>query len=623
LKKQTAYAFLVIVLTWWLSHLFSIGWGLPNTASFAPNSVSLHPDSDARDSMSIDTFKYPPLQYLIWEIIAPPYGHPPYPKGDVMVESSFSKDEELRMNSRRLWRFRLTVAVMTLGTTILVYLICADILALPRRLSVAAAVAFILNPISLYHSHTTNMDQPYLFWFTLSVFVLVRFSMRYNDEPEMLWLGHGLFGVFIACAICTKDQVYSLYALPIAIWMCRLWLYRKPRLVAVGAMFSLAAAWAVTAGIIFHAAGGFEVLDYHVKWITNQGSKEYAQFKTGPISRLLLALKSIGDLAIALDWPTLAALLVIIVRAMRRRMAMDARVIRLAVGFVIVFASFHFFFLQVIRYSHPRFHLPFVPMALILLAYSLHRMSGVASRWPRIWVITYMIMVTTIAAQTIFSLVGDSRVQLRRSLAGRIDSLHGPTTIAVDGSIFGKRYIMAEGRFEPVRAVRDWSKNTFGVLSKNQSSIMITPLYLALANPRIVVLKDRSQAKVDLLTDKGYEFWYVVRPIPHRLLSLFSHESPVFSVFRQSGADAVGISVDEVALPFEDQLRILRASLTETDGDRQLAIFGQVCDDFRIPAQRLAGFDPSFFKMLSLAYSMNDRTASAEAAKKFFERLQE
>ena len=55
----------------------------------------------------------------------------------------------------------------------------------------------------------------------------------------------------------------------------------------------------------------------------------------------------------------------------------------------------------------------------------------------------------------------------------------------------------------------------------------------------------------------------------------------------------------------------------------QLAIFGQVCDDFRIPAQRLAGFDPGFFKMLSLAYSMNDRTAFTEAANKFFERLQE
>jgi hypothetical protein len=190
-----------IVVVWAATHLFSLSWGLPNRVTFAVDAAPMRTMSTARDMMAAHA-KYPPLQYLIWNTCCPP-----------PAEKPASLEEDERVFSRRLFGFRLIVAVMTLGTAFALYALGR--LALMGGLAVVPPLLFTLNPMSVYYSHTTNMDQPYVFWFAASVLVFCLTNIGKAGGRRRWLFGNIGFGAIVGCALCTIEppvrRIFTLF----------------------------------------------------------------------------------------------------------------------------------------------------------------------------------------------------------------------------------------------------------------------------------------------------------------------------------------------------------------------------------------------------------------------------
>ena len=75
--------------------------------------------------------------------------------------------------------------------------------------ALAAWLTLAILPLT-YYAKTVNLDVPYVFWLTLS---LLFFARLFNARPKPA--DFFLFTLFAVVAVCTKDQAYGFYVLPV------------------------------------------------------------------------------------------------------------------------------------------------------------------------------------------------------------------------------------------------------------------------------------------------------------------------------------------------------------------------------------------------------------------------
>jgi hypothetical protein len=221
----------------------------------------------------------------------------------------------------------------------------------------AALIVAVCFPF-VYYSHTSNLDVPYLFWFTLGCVFYLRLFENGRTRDYLL------LAVCMALAVATKDQAYALLPfLPIALILGRL---RQER--ARGqhratplpwsqwglAVLAFAATYVIAANVLNNWPGYLQ----HLRHIAGPGSADYQEFPNTLAGHLALLSRTISLLAQSLNLPLFVVCVVGIVWSFRRFPGTTLAILAPAV-------SYYIFFLAVILYGYPRFLLPFVLVSAI------------------------------------------------------------------------------------------------------------------------------------------------------------------------------------------------------------------------------------------------------------------
>lgn len=292
-SKMAKYSGLGLILALCvLVYLPGIWWGLPSSRGWAPDEV-LPADVRAGTQQYFSSGwhrHYPPLQFYLLAMAAAPFRALAQPAGPSPAIDHF-------------WLFlagRALTLLMALGMLVAVYQASRE-----RDGSAAAPWAVLaagLMPPLAYYAKIANLDVPYLMWFA--------FSMRYYLRLRQVPTERDLYGfaATAALAVCTKDQAYGFYVLPVAAVTARYWKHTQrsprpevpPRRIALaGAAFIGIAVFALVHNLAFNLDGFRE----HVRVMVGPASVPYRMFGRDWQGQLGLLTLAILQLRWVLGWP--------------------------------------------------------------------------------------------------------------------------------------------------------------------------------------------------------------------------------------------------------------------------------------------------------------------------------
>jgi hypothetical protein len=330
--------------------------------------------------------RYPPLHFYLLALV-----HLPLLAADRfdMIDhwSATSLGEIARIT-------RALTVVMSVGTAALVYLVARTVLS--ARAAVLGSLCWVLVLTAAFYGKLANLDMPYTFWFAVSLLGYVRALTR-NAVRDYV-----LFAAGAAAAVCTKDQAYGLYLLPVLHLIVH-----RVRTVAAGATASATAALlrdaalpaAAAAGVLVFAALQALPLNWtgfqqHIAYITGGGSSAYRMIDSSSVrGQAFLFRRTFEHLAWSMSWPgmlmSLAGVALVVVR--RRS--------RTALALLLPALSYYVTFIAVVGYSYDRFMLP---VCLVLAIFGGGAIDAAwrpgARRWRTVIlaaVLTYMALRTT------------------------------------------------------------------------------------------------------------------------------------------------------------------------------------------------------------------------------------
>ncbi|HEX4348320.1 MAG TPA: PA14 domain-containing protein [Vicinamibacterales bacterium] len=386
-----------------------VWWGLP--AAWAP--IELTPtfvlDFIAHHFANGWYDAYPPLQYYFLSAAISPL--------IVLQRLSGVVIDDVGGHTLMVLIFRSLSLLAATGTVACASLATAE--AFGRRAGLFAAAVFALTASFVFYAKTANVDVPYIFWFAVSMVLLLRMVRRGRMRDYVL------FAAAAACAVCTKDQAYGFYVLVPFVVLATIWsenrrngLSKPIGRACVDRRILAAAATAAICFAVFHNllfnVDGFR---QHIAFITGPGSQEYRVYEptlAGRVSLLALTLRLIGE---SMGWPLCAVALAGAVVAVARR---DTRTIALVL--VVPVVSYYAFFIDVVLYNYDRFVIPICFVLASFAGLALDR--ALASKIPRSAVVTAVAAVfayTLIYAATVdYLMVDDSRYAATAWMHARI-----------------------------------------------------------------------------------------------------------------------------------------------------------------------------------------------------------
>ncbi len=247
---------------------------------------------------------------------------------------------------------RLVSLLMATGTVWLVARVGRELGDAWAGILAAALLAF--GATFVYYAKTANLDEPYLFWFALSLLFYVRLLDRHRMRDYVL------FAATAAAAVATKDQAYGLYVLTVPAVASALHAHRRtegdrrilatltdPRLViAAGVGFVVLV---VLDNVVFNPEG----FAAHLQVIAGPASHPFRMFTNDLAGHLALMRQTVRHLAFAMGLPALLVGGAGVAAALARPRA-NARWLLLLVPPVSYVATF----LHVVLYGYDRFVLP-------------------------------------------------------------------------------------------------------------------------------------------------------------------------------------------------------------------------------------------------------------------------
>jgi hypothetical protein len=208
-----AFAIYITGLNWGLPQAANAAsvnpWALDTVAPVAPLNEAYHKFTRSGN----EWVTYPLFHYIVIDTFYTPYLAFQYLTGNFEnPSSSFPygiKDPKSFLQDLTIIA-RLISLAMAIGIIIIFFKITRELFSRETALWTALFV-MLIAPIS-YYAKTSNLDVPYLFWVSLSVWQYVLLVKYYRLRHFVL------FGIFGALAIATKDQAYGFYVLiPLAI----------------------------------------------------------------------------------------------------------------------------------------------------------------------------------------------------------------------------------------------------------------------------------------------------------------------------------------------------------------------------------------------------------------------
>jgi len=288
-----------------------------------------------------------------------------------------------------------------------------------RWAGILAAALIACSAPFVYYAKTANLDEPYLFWFALSLLFYVRLLDRHRMRDYVL------FAASAAAAIATKDQAYGLYVLTVPVVVAALHAHRRaqgdgrllatlvdPRLViaaGVGLLVLL-----VLDNVILNPEGFLA----HLRVIAGPASYPFRMFPNDLSGHLALLRQTVRHLAFAMGLPALLVCAAGVAAALARPRA-HARWLFLLVPAVSYVATF----LHVVLYEYDRFVLPLCLVLALFGGWLLARglRSGAPLRTAAavlaVAVLSYSLLY---AASVDRLLTHDSRYAVERWLASNV-----------------------------------------------------------------------------------------------------------------------------------------------------------------------------------------------------------
>lgn len=323
---------------------WGLRYGLPNRYTWAQDEIIPAEVLDGLQQRFSNGWhsRYPPLHYGLMALAYAPVR---------LVAAPVVVSHESKTYERLFVAGRMLSLAMALGTLVFLYL--SGVETVGPTAAPFAALCLAVSPTFVYYAKFANLDVPYLFWFALSLFCLLRF-LRTRSTGDML-----VSAVAAALSVATKDQAYALYVFVPVVVVATLSAARRQQ----GQDASLAASLRderivlplLSAVLIFVAAHNllFNASGFgrHLSLITGDASRDYRMFEQGGLGQWQL-LRLAGRLVVfVLGEPAALLALVGLILAWR------ARERRLLVTLLPVVSS-HVFFLAIVLYAYDRFLLP-------------------------------------------------------------------------------------------------------------------------------------------------------------------------------------------------------------------------------------------------------------------------
>ena len=306
--------------------------------------------------------------------------------------------------------------VMATGIVVVCYLIGRELRGRAAGLAAALLTALLLPFV--YYAKTSNLDVPYLFWFSLAMLFYMRIVVA-GDAAAYAW-----FALAGALAIASKDQAFGFFVAP-AVHVA--WLrYRRlirgqsatakaivrdpvvPRAVMIG-LLTLVVAY----NLPFNASGFAD----HVRIISSNGSGKYRMVEMTLEGQLTLLKYTLNQVRFSYGWPALVFVCAGLASVVRRPKG------RSELWLLLPAVSYDAFFIAPTSIVFDRFVLGICLLMAIIAGCA-------ADDWMRLGGRARRVAIVCLAAACAYSLaravaldtlmVLDSRVSIERWIASRL-----------------------------------------------------------------------------------------------------------------------------------------------------------------------------------------------------------
>ncbi len=357
---------------WWIillaaGGLYSIGiwWGLPDYDGWAPDELTpLRVITGLKQGFANGWYDtYPPLHYYVLSFVYSPM---------LLLHMLGTIDiMSLPAYTVLFYISRLVSVVMAMGVIYWMHRVGRE-LAGNIAGYFAALTTALLMPLN-YYAKVANVDVPYLFWFTGSLYFYVRI-LKYFRSVDYMW-----FAVLATAAICTKDQACGLYILPVIYAIYRNCMYLKQdkgidslKAQLVHPPLLKAVIFAIVLFLMIHNVFfNWDGIIGHFRFITGPGS-DFAEFPPTFRGHIAMAMKTLAHLVFSFGWPAF------LLSGTGIGMAVLCATKRRELAYLALFPiSYYIFFVSVVRYNYVRFLLP-ICFVIILMA-----SLGIANMWRR------------------------------------------------------------------------------------------------------------------------------------------------------------------------------------------------------------------------------------------------
>jgi 4-amino-4-deoxy-L-arabinose transferase-like glycosyltransferase len=373
-NRRWAYLSLAVVLVLsFCLNLFPLWWGLPALNAWAFDEIRPASVLEGLDKRFSDSWAgpYPPFHYyllsaLYWPVLQ-------------AEKAGWLALDPLRQATLFYLLGRLLSVLLATATVYLVYR-SARLLG-DRPTAVLTALVAASIPPFVFHAKTINLEAPYLFWFMLSVFFLLRALDRHRLRD---YLG---LAAAATLAICTKDQAFAFYILvPFLLWRDldrqqradpavygSRWKSLLDRRLLLSALLALVL-FVLVQNVVFNLEG----FRRHLWLITQRSPSLFKAYEPTVRGYGALILQSLRHLAFAVGLPLALAGVWGVATALRHPRQNRRQLVLLGLGL-----SYYVFFVMVIRHNYVRFLLPLALLLSFFAARALIEM-GRSSALPRL-----------------------------------------------------------------------------------------------------------------------------------------------------------------------------------------------------------------------------------------------
>ena len=375
----------------------AVWWGLPSRFAWAPDELQpaiILQGIDERFSGDWHQPAYPPFHYYVLAV-----SYLPVLALDIVDVDSIT--------GRTLFYYLGRIISLGMGVGILLTIYYLGVAVFDRRAALLATLIAAFTSPFVYYAKIANLDVPAAFWVLLSLYFFVR-HIKTDSSRDLV-----RFALTAVIAMCTKDQAYAFYVLPVGLYLVQRYrrgnaIFDRPRVLAAvtGTLLFLA-----IHNVVFNFWGFVHHFE-EILWARSH----YTSFE-GSLSQLSLGGQSLRHVNFALGWPMTLACVLGVGFAIRGQKNNPLPLWLLFSGI-----SYYLFFIAPVRSTWLRY---IVPLVLILALFGGHFLAWLWARgvrWHRAGILVGLGYSFFYAASVDVLLLNDARYEVERWLSARVQS---------------------------------------------------------------------------------------------------------------------------------------------------------------------------------------------------------